>query len=128
MTTTYHQPPPTWEAILLQALYEKYLRPIEALLEKKIRYWESLEATDRFGLSDADNQRLQRRMHDLATEIEALDNLLHAVPEFAAAYTRHLDAMQQRSDALNLLYSSLFDSAIQTEEHLLSILLSRSAA
>lgn len=127
-TDTYHQPPPTWEATLLQALYHQYLKPIEALIDKKIRYWESLEATDRFHLSDADNQRLQRRMQDLATEIEALDNLLNAVPEFAATYAQHLDAVQQRAECLNDLYTSMFDSAIQTEERLLSILTTRIAA
>lgn len=127
MTTTYHTPPPTWESILLQALYEKYLQPIERLLHRKIAYWETLERTDRFGLSDQENQRLQRRMDDLATEILALDNLLHAVAEFATQYARHLDVLQSRLDLLNDLYLSTYDTSQHSQQRIIN-LLSRKAA
>ena len=89
MTNQYQLPPPSWEALLKQAFYESYLQPLDQLIEQKLRYYETLENTDRFGMSDADNQRLQRRLEALAEEVTILDNLRNAIPDMAELYWRH---------------------------------------
>lgn len=122
--TRQQLPPTTWEAILKQAFYESYLQPLDKLIEQKLRYFESIENTDRFGMSDADNQRIQRRIEALADEITLLDNLRNAIPDMAELYWRHLTELQDRFD----ICEALLQMAMQSENNLMQMITSSKAA
>ena len=113
---THPIPPPNWEAVLSQALYEGYLAPVQSLLEQKVRYWEALSSKDRFNLSPEDNQRMQRRMDAVAEEIQAVDNLLNAIPDLATLYWDHLERVQAELNQLRgSLHSARYCCRLQME-------------
>lgn len=113
-------PPITWEQILQQAMYEGYLSQLDQLIDQKARYWEALEAQDRFQLSGQENQRLQKRMDALASEIQVLDNIRHAIPDLAQLYYRHLNRQQEVIQELLHVIEACTNSEKKTIEILIA--------
>lgn len=115
---TYPTPDNSYRTILSQALYQGYLEPVQRLLHRKVNYWNTLAEQDRFNLSDIENQRLQRRLDTLTEEMQAIENLLHAVTDMASLYWDHLDQLQNE----NKQYRHLYRSSSKSLSMLISVL------
>lgn len=77
------------------AILQTYIQPLEALIERKARYYLALSERDVFGMPDEAARTHQRRLADLAAEIEVLDNVSKSIGDIQAVYHEKLHAAEK---------------------------------
>lgn len=94
------------EAIQI-AIAQVYLGPLQALIERKARYYLALSERDAFSMTDEEAVRHHRRLRELADEIELLDNLSGSIEAIRDTYAGWLQAAETSLTRAARDYTSL---------------------
>ena len=115
-----------------QAILTTYLQPLQALIERRAKYYIALNAKDPFVMSDDEAQKWQARIQEIGKEIETLENVRNAIDELHQIYHNRLrqaeDNLRLHRAAFNQVWLDYitFRQMFETESEVTKLLLSNS--
>jgi len=89
------------------AIFQIYLQPLEKLIDRKAAYYLALSERDPFAMPEDEARRHQRRLQELAEEVQLLDNVTHSITALSDAYHEKLFAAEKTIAAITRDYISL---------------------
>lgn len=78
-----------------QAVLEIYLRPLDAIIERRTRYYLALGEKDPFIMPEDEAAKHHRRMKEIAEEVETLGNVRDAINELHQTYHKRLEEAEK---------------------------------
>lgn len=79
---------------ILQAILLTYLQPLEKIIERRAAWYLTLSEKDPFSMSPDEASRHQRRLTDIAEEIEILDAVRHSIDDLGSLYVEKIAALE----------------------------------
>lgn len=105
---------------IAQAILATYLQPLDKIIERRAAWYLALSDKDMFAMPEEESKKHQRRLNELAEEIEIFTNIKSAIEQMHLAYHAHAEELETVVGRYHNLAHNLALDVVTLKEVLIS--------